>query len=158
MVAPFSKLYAKICVGFCLNTGKNFFLEVSLKPTERAYVLLKNDTRDFQISPPFERSACFYVAISANFERLQYFSFKLEDRFLVESPTIDNTSFPCKTAVSEATVEINRMVSAKWTYHKERSFASDYFIFWKILFQFKNLILRVDLMQQRPKSPYLHFL
>ena len=31
------------------------------------------------------------------------------------------------------------MVSAKWPYHKERSFASNYFIFLKVLFQFKNL-------------------
>ena len=29
--------------------------------------------------------------------------------------------------------------NTKWTYHKERSFASNYF-FWKILLQFKNLI------------------
>ena len=28
-----------------------------LKPTERASILLKNGTRDFQISPPCERSA-----------------------------------------------------------------------------------------------------
>ena len=32
------------------------------------------------------------------------------------------------------------MVSTEWTYHKERSFASNYFIFLKILFQFKNLL------------------
>ena len=29
MVAPFSRFYGKICVGFCLNTGRRFFLEVS---------------------------------------------------------------------------------------------------------------------------------
>ena len=28
MTAPFSKFYGKICAGFCLNTGKGFFLEV----------------------------------------------------------------------------------------------------------------------------------
>ena len=31
---------------------------------------------DFQQSPPFERSACFYKTISENFERFQYFSFE----------------------------------------------------------------------------------
>ena len=31
MVAPFSKFYNKIWVGFCLNTGKRFFVELSLK-------------------------------------------------------------------------------------------------------------------------------
>ena len=47
-----------------------------LKSTERAYVDLKNDARNFQNSPPFERLACFYVTISGNSERFQYFNFK----------------------------------------------------------------------------------
>ena len=33
--------------------------------------------------------------------------------------------------LSEANVKINRMVSTKWTYHKERSFSSNYFKFFK---------------------------
>ena len=33
-------------------------------PTERSYVLLKNYTRDFQNSRPFERSGYFHVTIS----------------------------------------------------------------------------------------------
>ena len=37
MVAPFNKFKGKIGVGFCLNTGKCFFLRgFILKPTERA--------------------------------------------------------------------------------------------------------------------------
>ena len=43
-----------------------------LKATESAQVFLKDSTRDFQNSPPFERSTCFYVTISRNFERFQY--------------------------------------------------------------------------------------
>ena len=39
-----------------------------LKPTERAEVLLKHGTRDFQNSPPFERSACFNVTVAGSFE------------------------------------------------------------------------------------------
>ena len=35
-----------------------------LKPTERAEVVLKNSASDFQNSPPFEKSACFYVTIT----------------------------------------------------------------------------------------------
>ena len=31
---------------------------------------------DFQNSPQFERSACFYVTISGNFERFQYLKFE----------------------------------------------------------------------------------
>ena len=43
------------------STGvwKLFLRGFILKPTERAYILLKNGTRDFQNSPPFERSAWF---------------------------------------------------------------------------------------------------
>ena len=50
------------------------------KPTEKAQVLLKNGTNDFQNSPPFERSVCFYVTISGKFEHFQYFN--LETDFL----------------------------------------------------------------------------
>ena len=59
------------------------------KPTERAQILLKNGTRDFQNSPPFERC------------------------FLVETSKIENTSFPLKTAMSEANVKTNRMETTK---------------------------------------------
>ena len=79
---------------------------------------------------------------------------KLEYRFLVESTKIDNITFPYKTALSEANVKTNRMGSTKWTYHKERSFASNYFPFSKILLQFRKLVYRVDLIYQPPKCPY----
>ena len=71
---------------------------------------------------------------------------KLEYRFLVESFKIDNITFPYKTALSEPNVRTNRMGSTKLTYHKVRSFASNHFPFLKILFQFRNLVYRVDLM------------
>ena len=77
MVAPFNKFYCKMWVGFCLNTGKRFFLEVS-KPTERALVLLKYGNRDFQNSPPFEILACFYVTINGNSERFRCFNFEID--------------------------------------------------------------------------------
>ena len=58
---------------------------------------------------------------------------KLDYYFLVETTKIENTSFPFKTALSEANVKTNRMATTKWTYHKEWSFASNYLIFfWKI--------------------------
>ena len=50
------------------------------------------------------------------------------DRFWAESTKIESTSFSYKIAISEANVKTNRMVSTKWTYHKERSFVSNYFI------------------------------
>ena len=70
----------------------------------------------------------------------------LDYHFLVESTNTENISFPYETAISEANVKTNRMVITKWTYHKEWSFASNYFIFLKFLFQFKNFLKRVDLM------------
>ena len=62
------------------------------------------------------------------FWKTQILSKKLEYRFLVESTEIENTTFPYKTALSEANVTTNRMGSTKWIYHKERSFASNYVI------------------------------
>ena len=35
-------------------------------------------TRDFQNSPPFERSAYFYVTTSGNFKRFQHFNFEID--------------------------------------------------------------------------------
>ena len=74
------------------------------------------------------------------FWKMKTFFKKLEYRFLVENTKMDNASFPYKTAISAANVKTNRMVSTEWTYREERSFTSNYFIFLKILFQFKNLL------------------
>ena len=61
---------------------------------------------------------------------------KLEYCFLVETTKIEITSFLFKTALSEANVMTNKMVTTKWTYHKEWNFASNYFILLENLFQF----------------------
>ena len=47
------------------------------------------------------------------------------------------------------------MGSTKQTFHKESSFASIFFILVKILFQYKNLLQRVDLKYQLPKRPFI---
>ena len=47
-----------------------------LKPSEAAEVPLENGTSDFQNSLPFKISACFYMTITREFERFQYFNFK----------------------------------------------------------------------------------
>ena len=65
---------------------------------------------------------------------------KLEYIFLVQSIKIENATLPYKTALSETNVKTNGMGSTKWSYHKERSFFSNNFIFLKILFQLKNLL------------------
>ena len=43
---------------------------------------------------------------------------KLEYRFLVERTKIEKASFPYKTAISEANVKTNRMVTTKCAYPK----------------------------------------
>ena len=70
------------------------------------------------------------------FWKTKTFFKKLEYRFLVETTKIENTSFPFKTALSEASVKTNRMATTKRTYHKEWSFASNRFIFLENLFKF----------------------
>ena len=49
-------------------------------------------------------------------------------------------SIPYKTTLWKANIKTNRTGSTKWTYHEERNFASNYFIFLKILFQFESLL------------------
>ena len=68
MVASFSNFSDKTWLGFCLKV-------FNLKPTERAQVLLKSGTKNFQNNPRFERSACFYVIIIESFKRCPYFNF-----------------------------------------------------------------------------------
>ena len=92
------------------------------------------------------------------FWKTKIFFKKLEYRVLVQNTKIEKASFPFKTAMSEANVKTNRMVSIKWICKKERSFASNCLIFLKTLFQFKDLLHRVDLIYQRPKCPYSYFL
>ena len=58
MVAPSSKFYGKMWVGFCLNTGKCFF---HFKANRKSIGSSRKHTRDFQNSPLFERTACFRV-------------------------------------------------------------------------------------------------
>ena len=87
----------------------------------------------------------FYMKITENFECFQYFNFetfvkKLEYRFVVEITMIESITDLYKTALLEANVKINRMETTKWTYHKEYNFASSFFVFLKILFQYVNLL------------------
>ena len=72
MVAPFSKFE----LVFVLTQEKAFFQSFIVKPTERVQALLKDGTRDFENTPPFERPACFYVTITGNFKRFQCFKFE----------------------------------------------------------------------------------
>ena len=81
----FQQVLQQNWVGFCLNTGKRFFLEVSFSSQQ------KEDGSS----------------------KKRYFLKKLEYGFLVERTKIEKASFPYKTAISEANVKTNRMVSTK---------------------------------------------
>ena len=63
----------------------------------------------------------------------------LEYHFLVESTMTKNVLFQYKTVTSEANVKRNRMVSTKWTCHKEQFLIVTTSFFLKILFHYKNL-------------------
>ena len=55
MVASFSNFTATLELVFALTFENTFFFRTFvLNQTERAYVLLQNDTGDFQNSPPFD--------------------------------------------------------------------------------------------------------
>ena len=58
------------------------------------------------------------LALKQIFWKTKTFFKKLEYRFLVRSTKIENAPFPYKTAISEANVETNKMVTAKWTITK----------------------------------------
>ena len=47
---------------------------------------------DFKNSPPFERSACFYMTNSGSFEHFQYFNFETD--FLENENLFQKTGVP----------------------------------------------------------------
>ena len=121
---------AKFELVFVLTLENAFSQRIHFEANRKSTGFLRNGTRNFLNSPPFERSACFSATICENLERFQYFNLKqifqktktffrkLEYPFLVESTKIENASFPYKTVISGANVKTNRMVSSKWTYAK----------------------------------------
>ena len=84
---------AKFELAFIKTLENTFSLRFRFKITRKSI----DSSRDFQNSSPFNRSACFYLTISGNYERFLYFQ-KTEYRFLVESTKIENASFPYKSA------------------------------------------------------------
>ena len=92
------------------------------------------------------------MTISGNFERFQYFNFekkflqnenlfqKTRVPFLVKSTKIESASFPYKTLMSEDKDNDKYNIEYKMDLSQEQSLASNYLIFVKTLFQFKNLL------------------
>ena len=141
---------------FVLTLEKDFSERFHFKANRKSKGSSKKITRVFKIAlrlrgrPIFrwqseEISNVFNtLTLRQIFWKTKTFFKKLEYRFLVEHTKTENASIPYKTAISEANVKTNRMVSTKWTYHKEESFASNYFISWKLCFSlitsYKELI------------------
>ena len=80
-----------------------------------------------------KQPSIFCMLLCDNQEKFWLFS---EHSLLVVRTKVENASFPYKTALLEANVKTNRMVITKWTYHKDQSFASNYFFF----FFFENFV------------------
>ena len=103
-------------------------------------------------------SGIFYVTITGNFDCFQYFNF--ETNFLKnENLFLKKTweSFCCWKYYDWKSNKLIQDSLSKWTCHKEHSFASIYFFF-ETLFQYKNLLWRVDLKYQLPKYPCSYFM
>ena len=66
----------KLELVFVLTFGNAFSKGFYFKTNRKSIGSSKNSTRDFQNSPLFERSVCFYVTISESFKRFQYFNFE----------------------------------------------------------------------------------
>ena len=67
---------AKLELVFVLTSENAFSWSFHFKAMRKSiHILLKSGSRDFRNSPPFERSAGFYVTISESCKRFQYFNF-----------------------------------------------------------------------------------
>ena len=83
-------------------------------------------------------------------EILSYFKFNFERDFLENKNLFHETGvhflswkhedWKRMISIPYQKQKLRQMMSTKSTYHKERSFASNYFIILNILFQFKNLL------------------
>ena len=67
------------------------------------------------------------------FWKAKTFFKKLEYRFLVGTTKIESTSFPFKTALSEANIKTNRMPTTKWTIIKRGVLPVTAIYFWKFV-------------------------
>ena len=151
MVASFSNFYLSWILS---EHSKTLFLRVfTSKPAERAQVLLNNGTKDFQNSPPFERSNIFNtLTLKQILWKTKTFFKKTGVPFFstVETTEIENT-FQFKTALSETNAKASRMAPTKWTYHEKWRFANNYVNFLENIFQFQNILKRFNLMYQQSK-------
>ena len=96
------------------------------KNNRKSLVTLKNGVRVIHANSFSEKR-------KTNFKKLEY-------GFLVQSITIENATFPHRTALAKTNVKTTRMESAKRTYHKEWSFATNYHTFENSISVYKKLL------------------
>ena len=94
------------------------------------------ETRKWSFISAFLICMTVSLILKQIFWKTKIFLKKLEYHFLVESTKIETHNFHTKLPYQKP----NGIVSIKWTYRKERSFASNYFVFLKIVFHFKNFL------------------
>ena len=82
---------AKFGLVFVLTQKKAFSQRFHFQYNRKSIGSSKKLYQVFQNSPPFKRSACFYVTISENFEHVQYFN--------VETAFLEKENFFQKTGV-----------------------------------------------------------
>ena len=143
------KLFTKATTEYIDNFTEPFFCSVFVKigtlnlfymePTFR-YCVKCSNLEASRTTGDLERFQCINFEISF---------LKNENLFLKSGVLL--LSWECNTSInlSKTNVKANWMGIKKWTYHKEHSFATNYFIFWKLNWSKRT----VDLMHQPPKCP-----
>ena len=71
LLASFTRNFLNVELVFVLTQDNAFSRRFHFKANRKS--IFSSKKRDFQNSPPFKRSVCFYVTIAGNFEYFQYF-------------------------------------------------------------------------------------
>ena len=130
----FQQVCGKTWVGFCFNTRKWIGVRDNRKSIGSSkkkvlgifkIALCLKDLHVFMWQLLEILTVFYTLTLKQIFWKIKSFFKKLEHTFLVERAKIENASFSYKTAISETNVWTNRIVSTKWTYHKEWIFASN---------------------------------
>ena len=92
---------------------------------------LQNTSGRLLLSKSFLNWLCLYLLFLVNSSLSFLYNFSID---------LKVWGYPTWLILWFINFKTNRMGSTKWSYHKGRSFASDYLIFFKNLFQINNLV------------------
>ena len=135
--APFSKFYDKIWAGFILTLENIRSYRFHFKAKRKSIDSSKNGTKDFPNSPPFERSACFYLTL----EILKISILQHCNRFSGKQKPFTERSQCYNKQHGEMLFE-KRMLqqTAWWVQNGPIILQVTTSFFWKFYFQLKNLL------------------